>query len=85
MDNVSANEFRKLLRLLLAQRLELNAMETALKNASIVSDAQVREIRTQALNTAIAWSSKEDDDVLTLLAAHSSPLATMLVPPVKED
>jgi len=73
-------EWRELLTLLLAQRLELNAIENALKTANILSGAQVKEIRQQASDTAKAWSSKDDDDVMALLRAHSSPLATMSVP-----
>ncbi len=74
-------EWRRLLTLLLAQRLEINAIESALKAAGILTDAQVKQIRTQASDTAAAWSSKESDDVLALLRVRSSPLATMLVPP----
>jgi len=73
-------EWRELLTLLLAQRLELNAIENALKTANILSGAQIKEIRQQALDTAKAWSSKESDDVMALLRVHSSPLATMSVP-----
>jgi hypothetical protein len=77
-------EWRQLLRLLLAQRLEINAVESALKNAGILTDAQVQEIRIQTSDTAKAWSSDEKDDVLTLIRVHSSPGATMLVPPKRE-
>ena len=73
-------EWRELLTLLLAQRLELNAIENALKTANILSGAQIKEIRQQALDTAKAWSSKESGDVMALLRVHSSPLATMSVP-----
>ena len=73
-------EWRELLTLLLAQRLELNAIANALKTANILSGAQIKEIRQQALDTAKAWSSKESDDVMALLRVHSSPLATMSVP-----
>jgi len=85
MPNATPDEWRQLLRLLLAQRLELNAIESALKNARILTDAQIKEIRTQASDTAAAWSAKDSDDVLTLLRVHSSPAATMLVPPIRED
>lgn len=81
MTNVEQSDWRQLLTLLLAQRLEINALESALKMASILTDAQIREIRTQASDTAKAWSTREDDDVLALLRAHSSPAATMLVAP----
>ncbi len=81
MTELEQSNWRQLLTLLLAQRLEMNALESALKMASILTDAQIREIRTQASDTAKAWSAKEDDDVLALLRVHSSPAATMLVPP----
>ena len=71
---------KELLTLLLSQRLEINAVESALKMARVLTYAQIREIRTQALDTAKAWSSKDSDDVLALLRVHSSPFATMLVP-----
>ena len=74
-------EWRQLLTLLLSQRLELNAIESALKTANILTDAQVKAIRTQASDTAKAWSANDGDDVLALLRVHSSPAATMLVPP----
>jgi len=77
---VTNDEWRQLLRLLLAQRLELNAIETAMKNASILTRDQIREIRTQAADTAAVWSSRETDDVLKLIAIHASPNATMGVP-----
>ena len=77
--------WKELLTLLLSQRLEINAIESALKTASILTDAQVKEIRTQALDTAKAWSSKDSDDVLALLRVHSSPLATMSVPRTREQ
>jgi hypothetical protein len=81
MINVEPGDWRQLLTLLLAQRLEINALESALKMASILTDAQIREIRTQASDTAKAWSAKDGDDPLALLRVHSSPAATMLVPP----
>jgi hypothetical protein len=81
MDSVTNQEWRQLLALLLSQRLEINAVESALKTAGILTQTQIKEIRTQALDTANAWSSKESDDVLTLLRVHSSPSASMLVPP----
>jgi uncharacterized heparinase superfamily protein len=76
--------WRELLTLLLSQRLELNAVESALRSADILSDLQIREIRTQASDTAKAWSAQESDDVLALLRVHSSPLATMSVPRTPE-
>ena len=78
-------EWKQLLTLLLSQRLEINAIESALKTAGILTDTQVKEIRTQALDTAKAWSSNDSDDVLTLLRVHSSPTATMLVPPKRTE
>lgn len=81
MTDVPQSEWRQLLALLLAQRLEINALESALKMAKILTDAQIREIRTQAADTAKAWSAQENDDVLALFRVHSSPAATMLVPP----
>jgi hypothetical protein len=77
--------WKELLTLLLSQRLEINAIESALKTASILTDAQVKVIRTQASDTAKAWSSKDSDDVLALLRVHSSPLATMSVPRTREQ
>jgi hypothetical protein len=77
---VTNEEWRELLTLLLAQRLELNAVENALKTANILSGAQIKEIRQQALDTARAWTSRDTDDVMALLRVHSSPLATMSVP-----
>ena len=81
MPYVTTDQWKELLRLLLSQRLELNAIESALKSASTLTEAQLQEIRKQATATATAWSSREGDDVLALLRIHSSPNATMLVPP----
>jgi hypothetical protein len=83
MDQATTAEWRLLLRLLLAQRLELNAIEGALIAAGVLTDAHVKEIRTQAADTATAWSSDESDDVLTLLRVHSLPAASMRVSPPK--
>ena len=82
--NVTTAEWRELLTLALSQRLEINAIESALKAAGVLTDAQIKAIRKQATDTARAWSANESDDVLALLRAHSSPYATMLVPP-RED
>ena len=76
-------EWRTLLRLLLAQRLELNAIEGALKTAGVLSDPQLSEIRKQAAETATAWSSREDDDVLALIRIHGSPGASMNIGPTR--
>ena len=84
MDNVTTGEWRELLTILLSQRLEINALESALKTTSILTDAQIKEIRTRASDTAKAWSSKDGDDVLALLRVHSSPFASMSVPPRPE-
>lgn len=81
MDNVTTAEWRLLLRLVLAQRLEINAIESALRRAKALTDVEIQEIRTQASETAAAWSSNDCDDVLALIRIHSSPQATMLVPP----
>ena len=81
MDNVTTAEWRLLLRLVLAQRLEINAIESALRRAKALTDVEIQEIRTQASETAAAWSSNDRDDVLALIRIHSSPQATMLVPP----
>ena len=80
MDAMTDGTWKELLRLLLSQRLEINAIESALKTANILTDTQLREIRTEASDTAQAWSSKDSDDVLALLRVHSSPFATMSVP-----
>ncbi len=85
MDNMTIGEWRQLLSLLLAQRLEINALESALKAAGILTDVQIRAIRTQASDTSKAWSSIESDDVMALLRVHSSPFATMLVPPKLDE
>lgn len=84
MDNVTIGEWRQVLTLLLSQRLEINAIESALKNASVLTDAQLKEIRKQASDTAQAWSS-DDSDVLGLIHGHSSPSATMLVPLTRDE
>ena len=84
MESVTS-EWKQLLTLLLAQRLEMNAVESALKTAGILTASQIREIRTRAAETASAWSSQDDDDVLALLRVHSSPFATMGVPPHGND
>jgi hypothetical protein len=85
MDNPTTGEWRQLLRLVLAQRLEINAIESALKRAKALTDVELKEIRTQASDTAKAWSSDDSDDVLTLIGIHSSSHAAMLVPPTAEQ
>jgi hypothetical protein len=81
----SEEEWRVLLRFVLSLRLEINAIESALKNSNVLTDAQVKEIRKQASQTAKAWSSNDSDDVLALIRVHSSPDATMLIPPTTEE
>lgn len=85
MVNVTTAEWRLLLTLVLAQRLEINAIESALKRAKALTDVEIKAIRTQASETAEAWSSGDLDDVLTLIRVHSSSGATMLVPPTREQ
>jgi hypothetical protein len=85
IEHVTPAEWRMLLRLVLAQRLEINAIESALKRAGALTDAEIKEIRQQASDTATAWSSNQNDDVLALIRGHSSPHATMLVPPPRQS
>jgi hypothetical protein len=81
MDLPTTAEWRLLLRLLLSQRLELNAIEGTLIAGGVLTAAHLKEIRTQASDTAKAWSSDETDDILTLLSVHSLPGAGMRIPP----
>jgi hypothetical protein len=74
-----------LLQLILAQRLEINAIESALKSAGVLADSQLQEIRLQASKAAEAWSQNASIDVLGLIQMHSSPTATMLVPLSQES
>ena len=85
MGNPTSAEWRQLLTIILSQRLEINAIESALKRAKALTDVELKEIRTQASDTAKAWSSNDTDDVLTLIRVHSSSDATMLVPPTGEQ
>jgi hypothetical protein len=73
-------EWKELLRLFLAQRLELNVMASALKEAGILTDWQIREMRKQASDTATAWAADEGEKVLRLIRVHGAPAATMGVP-----
>jgi hypothetical protein len=84
MKSVTAEEWSLLLRLLLSQRLEINAIESALKGARILTDEQIKAIRIQAWETAGTWSSDPSHDLLKLIQIHSSPDATMLVPLARE-
>lgn len=77
--------YRLLLQLILAQRLEINAIESALKAAGVLADSQIQEIRLQALKTAQAWSRDGSIDVLQLIQIHSSPNAAVLVPLSQEN
>jgi hypothetical protein len=82
---------RLLLQLVLAQRLEINALESTLKNIRVLADSEIMEIRLQAFKTAEAWSRDGGTDLLgmirmqsspyaTMIRMHSSPYATMLAP-----
>jgi hypothetical protein len=74
MDNVTTEEWRQLLRLLLAQRLEINAIESDLKTAGILTDAQIKEIRTQASDTEVrAPAATADYSKLDFVASASDP------------
>jgi hypothetical protein len=83
MDLDMKAEWRLLLRLLLSQRLEMNAIEGVLTAAGVLTAEHLKEIRTQAAETAKAWSSDESDDVLKLLKVHSLPTASMRIPPLE--
>lgn len=85
MSNLKGEEWRLLLRLVLSQRLEINAIETALTTSRVLTEGQIKEIRKQASQAATSWSSDDSDDVLALIKIHSSPEATMKVPPIRED
>lgn len=85
VSNVTPEEWRLLLRLVLSQRLEINAIESALKSSRLLTERQLKAIRQQALQTAAAWSSDDQDDVLALIRVHSSPDATMRVPPIGDE
>jgi len=51
---MTPDEWKSLLRIVLAQRLEMNAIESALKRAGALTDAELKEIRRQASETATA-------------------------------
>ena len=78
MKTVTEEEWQALLRLVLAQRLEINAIESALTNANVLTASQIREIRLQATQTAQTWGL--DHDLLALAGMHALPDATMQVP-----
>ena len=69
-----------MLKLVLAQRFEINAIENALQGAKILTYPQVMEIRAQAAQTAEAWGADENQDLMKLLRIHALPYATMTVP-----
>ncbi len=69
-----------LLKLILAQRLEMNVIESALQNAGVLTKSQIDEIRRQAAKSAEDWSRGGETELLKLIRAHSMPGATMLVP-----
>jgi hypothetical protein len=77
---IDQGAYRLLLQLVLAQRLEINAIESALKNVGAVADSQIQEIRLQASKTAEVWSRDGSIDSLGLIRMHSHPNANMLVP-----
>lgn len=77
---IDQGAYRLLLELVLAQRLEINVMESALKAAGVLTDSQIQEIRLQASKSAEVWSQDDSIDVLGLIRMHSSPNANMLVP-----
>lgn len=81
MDLRAHPDWRMLLRLLLAQRLELNAVEAALLDVGSLTSAHLEEIRSQAADTAKAWSQEDDDDILALVRIHSLPHAGVRIPP----
>jgi hypothetical protein len=81
---IDQGAYRALLQLILAQRLEINAIESALKGSGILADSQIQDIRLQASRTAEAWSRDPGIDVLGLIRTHSAPDATMLVPLSRE-
>jgi hypothetical protein len=77
---IDQGAYRLLLQLVLAQRLEINAIESALKNAGALADSQIQEIRLQSAKAAEVWSRDAGIDLLGLIRVHSSPNAKMLMP-----
>ena len=74
-------QWRLLLRLLLSQRLQMNAIESVLIRAGVLTAEYLKAIRTPAADAAKAWSADESDDILRLLKARSLPTASMGVAP----
>src|SRR5262249_25149026 len=64
---IDQGAYRLLLQLVLAQRLEINAIESALKNAGALADSQIQEIRLQASKAAEVWSRDGGIDLLGLI------------------
>jgi hypothetical protein len=77
---IDQGAYRLLLQLVLAQRLEINAIESALKSAGVLADSQIQEIRLQAFKAAEVWSRDGGIDLLGLIRMHSSPNANTLMP-----
>jgi hypothetical protein len=77
---IDERAYRLLLQYVLAQRLEINAIESALRNVGALADTQIQEIRLQASRTAEVWSRDGGIDLLELIRMHSSPNANMLMP-----
>jgi hypothetical protein len=77
---IDEGAYRLLLQYVLAQRLEINAIESALRNAGALADSEIQEIRLQAARTAEVWSRDGEIDLLGLIRMHASPNANMLMP-----
>ena len=77
---IDKGAYRLLLQLVLAQRLEINAIESALKGADVLADSQIQEVRLQASKTAEVWSRDTGIDLLGLIRMHAYPNANMLIP-----
>ena len=80
MPDISPGHWRELLSFLLAQRLGLNAMESALQPAGILSVKEIPAIRAQAADTAQSWSARDGDGVLKLLRVRGPAKASLPVP-----
>jgi hypothetical protein len=83
-DEFEPGAYRVLLQLILAQRLEMNAIESALQGAGVLTGSQLHEVRVQAAKSAEVWSRDAGIDLLGLIRTHSSPDATMLLPLSRE-
>jgi hypothetical protein len=80
MDQDMKAQRKSLLRLLLSQRLEMNAIESVLIRAGVLTAEYLKAIRTPAPDAAKACSADESD-ILTLLKARSLPTASTGVAP----